>query len=45
MFTEDTIESQIGLTLYAFFNSLLLFGRKFNDEVMNEKHNEILEKS
>jgi len=28
MLTEDTIESQEGVTLFAFFNSFLLFGRK-----------------
>ena len=26
MFTEDTIETQIGVTLFAFFNSFLVFG-------------------
>ncbi|MFH0865095.1 MAG: O-antigen ligase family protein [Bacteroidota bacterium] len=28
LLTEDTIESQAGLTFYAFFNALLLLGRK-----------------
>jgi hypothetical protein len=28
MFIEDTLESQMGVTLYAFFNAFLLFGRK-----------------
>ncbi len=28
MLTEDTIESQAGLTFYVFFNALLLLGRK-----------------
>ncbi len=28
MFTEDTLETQAGATFFAFFNSLLLFGRK-----------------
>jgi len=28
MLTEDTIESQAGLTIYVFFNTLLLLGRK-----------------
>ncbi len=28
MLTEDTIESQAGVTFFAFFNSFLLFGRK-----------------
>ncbi|MDZ7741988.1 MAG: O-antigen ligase family protein [Bacteroidota bacterium] len=28
MMTEDTIETQAGVTLYAFYNSFLLFGRK-----------------
>lgn len=28
MLTEDTIESQAGLTIYVFFNALLLLGRK-----------------
>ena len=27
MFTEDTLETQIGVTLFAFFNSFLVFGR------------------
>jgi hypothetical protein len=25
LFTEDTLETQVGITLYAFFNSFLLF--------------------
>jgi O-antigen ligase len=29
MLTEDTIETQAGATIYAFFTSLLLFGRKW----------------
>ncbi len=28
MLTEDTLESQAGVTFFAFFNSLFLFGRK-----------------
>lgn len=28
MLTEDTIETQAGVTLFAFFNAFLLFGRK-----------------
>ena len=28
MFTEDTIETQIGATLFAFMNSFLVFGRE-----------------
>ncbi len=28
MFTEDTLESQAGVTFFAFFNSLLLFSRE-----------------
>ena len=35
LFTEDTLETQIGITLYAFFNSFLLFifdAKKFMSE-------------
>ena len=28
MLVEDTLETQMGVTLYAFFNAFLLFGRK-----------------
>ncbi len=35
MFTEDTIESQDGVTLFAFFNALLLFA--FTDKEGEEK--------
>lgn len=28
MFVEDTLETQMGVTLYAFFNTFLLFGRE-----------------
>ena len=33
MLTEDTIETQIGVTLFAFFNSFLVFA---NDEDNDE---------
>ncbi len=33
MFTEDTIESQDGVTLFAFFNSLLLFGIHYKNKL------------
>jgi hypothetical protein len=33
MFTEDTLESQAGVTIYAFFSSLYLFAKKFHDPV------------
>jgi O-antigen ligase/polysaccharide polymerase Wzy-like membrane protein len=31
MFSDDTLETQAGVTLFAFFYSLLLFGRNQND--------------
>jgi len=33
MFSDDTIETQAGVTLFAFFYSLLLFGRKKGDNM------------
>jgi O-antigen ligase len=33
MFTEDTLETQAGVTVFAFFNSLYLFAKKFIDIV------------
>ena len=33
MFTEDTLETQIGVTLFAFFNSFLVFCRETNNQV------------
>ena len=33
MFTEDTLETQIGVTLFAFFNSFLVFCRETNNHV------------
>ncbi|MCF8296982.1 MAG: O-antigen ligase family protein, partial [Saprospiraceae bacterium] len=33
MLTEDTIESQAGVTLFAFFNSFLLLGRKKENQL------------
>lgn len=33
MLSEDTIESQAGVTIYAFFSSLYLFAKKFHDPV------------
>jgi len=32
MFTEDTLESQAGVTFFAFFSSLFLFGQNNNQE-------------
>lgn len=32
MLTEDTLETQAGATFFAFFNALLLFGRKRNTD-------------
>lgn len=31
MFAEDTMETQAGVTIYAFFSSLYLFAKKFHD--------------
>jgi len=39
MLTEDTLETQAGATFFAFFNSLLLFGRKRGPELPELKHN------
>lgn len=33
MFSDDTLETQAGVTLFAFFYSLLLFGRKQGDNM------------
>lgn len=33
MFSDDTLETQAGVTLFAFFYSLLLFGRKHGDKM------------
>lgn len=33
MFSDDTLETQAGVTLFAFFYSLLLFGRKKGDNM------------
>jgi hypothetical protein len=33
MFSEDTIESQAGVTIFAFFSSLYLFAKKFHDSI------------
>ncbi len=35
MIAEDTIESQAGLTFFAFFNALLLIGRKQKGEILS----------
>jgi hypothetical protein len=37
MFTEDTIETQIGATLFAFMNSFLVFGRGA-EEIKTQSH-------
>ncbi len=33
MLSEDTIESQAGVTFFAFFSALFLFGKKENDKI------------
>ena len=33
MFSDDTLETQAGVTMFAFFYSLLLFGRKDGDNM------------
>ena len=33
MLSDDTIETQAGATMFAFFYSLLLFGRKVGDKM------------
>jgi uncharacterized membrane protein YiaA len=33
MFSDDTLETQAGVTLFTFFYSLLLFGRKKGDSM------------
>jgi len=33
MLTEDTIETQTGVTIYSFFTSLLLFGRNWKSKI------------
>lgn len=33
MFSDDTLETQAGVTLFAFFYSFLLFGRKIGDKM------------
>jgi hypothetical protein len=33
MIPEDTIESQMGVTFFAFFYSFFLFGRKEEDKI------------
>jgi O-antigen ligase len=38
MFSDDTIETQAGVTLFAFFYSLLLFGRKKGDNFPANLH-------
>jgi homotetrameric cytidine deaminase len=37
MLTEDTLETQAGATFFAFFNSLLLFGRKRGPDLPEPK--------
>ena len=44
MFTEDTIETQIGVTLFAFFNSFLVFAMPLDvDEKSSESKQQIRE--
>ena len=38
MFSDDTIETQSGVTMFAFFYSLLLFGRKQGDKMPAKIH-------
>jgi hypothetical protein len=33
MLTEDTLETQAGVTIYAFFSSFYLFLKKFKDPI------------
>jgi hypothetical protein len=37
MMTEDTIESQVGLTFFVFFNALFLLGRKKENEILSSQ--------
>ncbi len=39
MFSDDTLETQAGVTLFAFFYSLLLFGRKKGDSMPAKVNN------
>ncbi len=41
MFTEDTIESQIGVTIFAFFNSFLAFISPYSQEDFKEEDDAI----
>ena len=44
MFTEDTLETQIGVTLFAFFNSFLVFAMPLDvDEKSSESKQQIRE--
>lgn len=44
MFTEDTLETQIGVTLFAFFNSFLVFAMPLDvDEKSSESEQQIRE--
>ena len=36
MFSDDTLETQAGVTLFAYFYTLLLFGRKKGDNMPAE---------
>lgn len=36
MLTEDTLETQIGVTLFAYFNSFLVFARNADDEIRSQ---------
>ena len=37
MLTGDTIETQTGVSFFAFFYSLFLFGRKENDAIIQHE--------
>jgi hypothetical protein len=40
MLTEDTIETQAGVTFFAFFNSFFLFAEENNSGIINSKEND-----
>lgn len=37
MLTEDTLETQIGVTLFAFFNSFLVFAKESENNILTDK--------
>jgi hypothetical protein len=40
MLTEDTIETQAGVTFFAFYNSFFLFAEEDNSDISNSKEND-----